>query len=216
MLPVSMARIMASVFLSPDADQPQNDGAENNVDAKLGKEVDADETDDHKPAHVIAEAEVLRHISEHRQEEDPAAEQKYAGVHDRADDGRGDGGKRAVFLSEPRIHEPRQTAAGNALYEHREQRSRHAEGEKRRGVAREQHHHAENKAEPQPRRAAVYRRAHHDGQRDERHRDRAEPDEAAKQLQNDDQRREKRQTRQTPGLFLRVCVHIQFLLLLLP
>ena len=43
-----------------------------------------------------------------------------------------------------------------------------------------------------------------------------ELDEAAEQLQNDDQRREKRQTRQTPGLFLRVCVHIQFLLLLLP
>ena len=124
--------------------------AENDIDAKLGKEVDADESKDHKPSHVIAEAEALRHISKHRHKEDPAAEQKNAGVHDRADDGRGDGRERAVFRSEPRIYDPRHAAAGNALYEHREQRSRHTEGEKRRGVAREQYHHAENKAEPQP------------------------------------------------------------------
>ena len=105
-LPVSMARIMASVFLSPDADQPQNDGAENDVDAKLGKEVDADETDDHKPATLSPKPRFCAISTSIGIKEDPAAEQKYAGIHDRADDGRGDGGKRAVFLSEPRIHEP--------------------------------------------------------------------------------------------------------------
>ena len=204
-----MARIIVSPdFFSSDADQPHDHRAEDDVDGQLNEEVHSHEAEDHVGSGVF-KAKAGGPLPNGGHEEHQAAQQENARVHD----GRGDGGDSHggdLMLGERPVDQAGDQAGQRALEQDGDDRSGDIHDQERVGVAADEDHHAEHKAQPGAGAPAVQRGSYHDGNKGKGEgKDPYMPDCGGNRLQNDDDRRQNGE----PGHGTRahVLFHIQFL-----
>ena len=181
-------------FLLADADETQDHGAEHRVEQQLKEEVRAHKTNDHELADVGAKTRRICPSADRLHEEQQAADQKHTRVDDRAGNGGKRHGERAVLVLDRLVDKAGGKTGQRALGKHRQDRAEHVDAEECSRVAAEQNDHAEYKAEPRTRARAVESGADHDRHEHQRDAERTELDEAAQQLQHNDDGREQAKT----------------------
>lgn len=174
-----------SNFLLADADETHDHRTQHHVEEELKDKIRADKANDHILADVCTKAHRIRPAADGLHKEEQAADQEHAGIDHRTDHCGHRHGKRAVLVLKRLVDKAGEKARQRALDEHRQDRAKRVDAEERRRVAAEQHDHAEHKAEPRASTCAVERRTDNDRHQHQRNAERAKPDKAAHQLQND-------------------------------